>query len=104
VFDPWHPRQYLRGWKKWAMLLYFLVFVATGVVGAAWVAMRGAPFQAKTLYVLLLASYAPLVAAFVSHDHRFAVGIHVLLACFAGAWVAHFASGRGVRPGQAGAR
>jgi len=59
MFDPWHPRQHLRGWEKWAMLLYFLVFIAPGVVGAAWVAMRGAPSQAKALYVLLLASYAP---------------------------------------------
>jgi 4-amino-4-deoxy-L-arabinose transferase-like glycosyltransferase len=96
MFDPWHPRQHLRGWEKWAMLLYFLVFIAPGVVGAAWVAMRGAPSQAKALYVLLLASYAPLVAVFISHDHRFAVGIHLLLGCFAGAWLAHFPFARGV--------
>ena len=96
VFDPWHPRQYLRGWGKWAMLLYFLVFVATGIVGAVWLAMRGAPFQAKTLYALLLASYAPLAAVYVTHDHRYAVGVHLLLGCFAGAWLAHFPVVRGV--------
>jgi 4-amino-4-deoxy-L-arabinose transferase-like glycosyltransferase len=96
AFDPWHPRQHLRGGGKWVMLVYFLVFIATGVVGAAWVSIRGAPFQAKALYVLLLASYAPLVAVFVSHDHRFAVGIHLLLGCFAGAWLAHFPFARGV--------
>jgi 4-amino-4-deoxy-L-arabinose transferase-like glycosyltransferase len=96
VFDPWHPREHLRGWKKWVMLLYFLVFVATGIVGAVWVWTRGASFQAKTLYVLLLASYAPLVVVFVSHDHRFAVGIHLILGCFAGAWLAHFPFARSV--------
>jgi 4-amino-4-deoxy-L-arabinose transferase-like glycosyltransferase len=96
VFDPWHPRQHLAGGKKWAMLLYFLVFVATGIAGAVWVWMHGAPSQAKVLYVLLLASYAPLVLVAVSHDHRFAVGMHLILGCFGGAWLAHFPFARGV--------
>jgi len=95
VFDPWHPRERLRGWKKCVMLLYFVVFLATGVVGAAWVWVRGATFQAKALYVLLLASYAPLVAVYVTQDHRHAIGIHLILCCFAGAWLAHFPFARG---------
>jgi len=96
VFDPWHPRQHLSGGKKWVMLLYFLVFVATGIVGAVWVWMHGAPFQAKALTVLLLASYAAMAAVTVSHDHRYAVGMHLILGCFAGAWLAHFPLARGV--------
>jgi hypothetical protein len=78
------------------MLLYFLVFVATGIVGAVWVWMHGAPFQAKALMVLLLASYAAMAAVTVSHDHRYAVGMHLILGCFAGAWLAHFPLARGV--------
>ena len=91
VFDPWHRWQHVTGFKKLYMLLYFLIFVATGVCGIAWLSIRGLwTFEAVTLAVLLLAMYAPLVLVFVSHDHRFAVGIHVILACFGGAWLAHF--------------
>jgi hypothetical protein len=90
VFDPVHPQQHLTGVNKLVMASYFVVFVYTGVIGAVWVALRARKsFQITTLYVLILAMYAPLVALFVSHDHRFAIGIHLLLACFAGAWLAH---------------
>jgi len=95
AFDPWHPEQHLAGLKKWVMLLYFLVFVVVGVVGVGWFATPDAPFQVKTLLLLLLAMYAPLVFVFVSHDHRFAVGIHLLLGCFGGAWLAHFRFAQG---------
>jgi hypothetical protein len=72
------------------MVSYFVVFVYTGVIGAVWVALRARKtFQIITLYVLILAMYVPMVLLFVSHDHRFAIGIHLLLACFAGAWLAH---------------
>ena len=98
VFDPWHAKQHLAGGKKWVMLLYFLMFVVTGLVGAIWAAGRKVNFQAQALYVLLLVSYAPLVVIFVSHDHRFAVGLHVLLACFAGVWLANFHGARGLFP------
>ena len=91
VFDPLHPRQHLAGAKKYVMLVYFLVFVAGGLAGLVWVAMRRAwNFPATALAVLLVAMYAPLMLVFVSHDHRFAVGIHLILACFSGAWLAHF--------------
>jgi 4-amino-4-deoxy-L-arabinose transferase-like glycosyltransferase len=91
VFDPWHARQKLTGFKKFLMLSYFVIFVFIGVIGAVWVALRGKQsFQVTTLYILTLTMYAPLVALFVSHDHRFAIGIHILLACFGGAWLAHF--------------
>ena len=91
VFDPVHPRQHLTGVKKLVMVSYFVVFVYTGVIGAVWVALRAKKsFQITTLYALILAMYVPMVALFVSHDHRFAIGIHLLLACFAGAWLAHF--------------
>lgn len=91
VFDPLHPQQDLTGVKKLLMTSYFVVFVYAGLIGAVWVALhakKSLPIVA--LYVLILAMYAPLVALFVSHDHRFAIGIHLLLACFAGAWLAHF--------------
>lgn len=71
------------------MLLYFVVFVGIGIVGAVSRQAR-ANAQARVLYILLLISYAPLVAVFVSHDHRFALGIHLILGCFAGAWLARF--------------
>jgi hypothetical protein len=91
VFDPLHPKQHLTSVNKLVMLSYFVVFVYTGVVGAVWVALRARKtFQIITLDVLILAMYAPMVLLFVSHDHRFAIGIHLLLACFAGAWLAHF--------------
>lgn len=91
LFDPWHPQQHLVGVKRMVMLLYFVVFVFAGVVGAIWVAIRRkVSFAVMTLYILILAMYAPLVALFISHDHRFAIGIHLLFACFAGAWLAHF--------------
>jgi hypothetical protein len=90
VFDPVHPQQELSGSKKLLMTAYFLVFVFTGLIGAVWVALNARKsFQIITLYVLIVAMYAPMVALFVSHDHRFAIGIHLLLACFAGAWLAH---------------
>jgi len=94
VFDPWHYRQHLTGVKKWVMFLYFLIFVGTGVIGAVWAAGREVTFPVGTLYVLLLTGYAPLVLVFVSHDHRFAIGIHLLFACFGGAWLAHFRTAR----------
>jgi hypothetical protein len=91
MFDPLHPQQHLAGAKKLMMVSYFVVFVYTGVIGAVWVALHAKKsFQIITLYVLILAMYAPLAALFISHDHRFAIGIHLLLACFAGAWLAHF--------------
>jgi 4-amino-4-deoxy-L-arabinose transferase-like glycosyltransferase len=90
VFDPLHPQQHLTGANKLVMVSYFVVFVYTGVIGAVWVALRARKtFQILTLYVLILAMYVPMVLLFVSHDHRFAIGIHLLLACFAGAWLAH---------------
>lgn len=88
MFDPWHPVQHLDKGRKAIMLAYFLLFVYAGVFCAGWVLLRGAPPLSKPLYVLLLFSYAPMVLAFISHDHRFAIGIHILLACFVGAWVA----------------
>jgi 4-amino-4-deoxy-L-arabinose transferase-like glycosyltransferase len=95
VFDPVHPQQHLRGVTKLVMILYFIVFVFSGLIGAVWVALHAKrSFQLVTLYVLLLAMYAPMVALFVSHDHRFAIGIHLLLACFAGAWLMHFRARR----------
>jgi 4-amino-4-deoxy-L-arabinose transferase-like glycosyltransferase len=91
VFDPLHPKQHLTGANRLILVAYFVVFVYPGVIGAIWVALRfRKTFQIVTLYVVLLAMYAPMVALFVSHDHRFAIGIHLLLACFAGAWLAHF--------------
>lgn len=97
LFDPWHPQQHLMGVKKLVMLLYFVIFVFSGVVGAVWVAMRRAvSFQVMTLYLLILAMYAPLVALFISHDHRFGIGIHLLLACFGGAWLAHFSFAKAI--------
>jgi len=99
TFDPWHEKQHLVGAKKLIMLVYFLLFVYTGLFGAVWAARSGhLSFGALTLYILLLISYAPLVAIFVSHDHRFAIGIHLMLACFAGVWMAHFQGIRGLFP------
>jgi 4-amino-4-deoxy-L-arabinose transferase-like glycosyltransferase len=93
VFDPLHPQQHLTGVKKLVMVSYFVVFVFTGVIGVVWMAPHAKnSFQITTLYVLILAMYVSMVALFVSHDHRFAIGIHLLLACFAGAWLAHFRS------------
>jgi 4-amino-4-deoxy-L-arabinose transferase-like glycosyltransferase len=93
VFDPLHPQQHLTGVKRLLMVSYFAVFVFTGAIGAVWMAPHAKnSFQITTLYVLILAMYAPMVALFVSHDHRFAIGIHLLLACFAGTWLAHFRS------------
>ena len=97
LFDPWHPRQHLNSGKKLVMLLYFAIFVFPGVVGAVWVAMRRpVSFQVMTLYWLILAMYVPLIALFISHDHRFGIGIHLLLACFGGAWLAHFSFAKAI--------
>lgn len=102
VFDPLHPQQNLSGFKKLAMVAYFMIFVATGVIGAVWMAPHAKKsFPMIALYVLMLAMYAPLVALFVSHDQRFAIGIHILLACFGGAWLAHFRSAKGSRSSPA---
>jgi 4-amino-4-deoxy-L-arabinose transferase-like glycosyltransferase len=91
VFDPLHPEQHLAGANRLIMVGYFIAFVYTGLIGLVWVALRRRmTFQIVSLYVLLFAMYAPMVALFVSHDHRFAIGIHLLLACFAGAWLSHF--------------
>jgi hypothetical protein len=89
VFDPLHPQQHLAGVKKLVILSYFMIFVFTGLIGAAWMALHARKsFPMIALYVLILAMYAPLVTLFVSHDHRFAIGIHLLLACFGGVWLA----------------
>jgi hypothetical protein len=91
VFDPLHPKQHLTGVNRLILVAYFIVFVYTGLIGTVWVALRlRKTFEIVTLYVVLLAMYVPMVALFVSHDHRFAIGIHLVLACFAGAWLAHF--------------
>ncbi len=98
VVDPWHRQQHLAGFKKLIMLVYFLLFVFTGIAGLAWTAItRRWTFQSLTLALLALAMYAPLVLLFVSHDHRFALGIHLVLACFAGAWLAHFSFAKPIR-------
>jgi len=93
IFDPWHPAQGLDHRKKTVMLLYFLAFVAPGLIGAAWLPSRGVPSKAWPLYVALIASYAPLAVIFVSHDHRYAIGIHLILAMFAGVWMAYLFRG-----------
>ncbi|HEY8053043.1 MAG TPA: glycosyltransferase family 39 protein, partial [Steroidobacteraceae bacterium] len=69
VFDPLHPQQHLAGVKKLVILSYFMIFVFTGLIGAAWMALHARKsFPMIALYVLILAMYAPLVTLFVSHD------------------------------------
>ncbi|HEV2200134.1 MAG TPA: glycosyltransferase family 39 protein [Bryobacteraceae bacterium] len=94
VFDPWHPAQHLQGAKKLVMLLYFLFFIAVGVAGAAWFAIEGPPAASVVLYAVAVATYVPLVAIFVSHDHRYTVGMDLPLCSFAGGLVARLAYGR----------
>jgi len=94
VFDPWHPRQHLQGAKELVMLLYFLFFIAPGVAGAVWLATEGPPAGSIVLYTVAVASYLPLVAVFVVHDHRYAIGLHLALCSFAGGLVARLAQGR----------
>lgn len=98
VFDPWHKRQHLAAFKKLVFLVYFVLFVFTGITGLAWIAVTHRwTFPSITLALLLLTMYAPLVLIFVSHDHRFAIGIHLVLACFGGAWLAHFSFAKPIR-------
>ncbi len=70
------------------MLVYFLVFIGAGMIGAVRLAKRKPSFEATTLYIFVVATYVPLVAVYVSTDHRHAVGMHLILGCFAGAWLA----------------
>ncbi|HYL78116.1 MAG TPA: glycosyltransferase family 39 protein [Bryobacteraceae bacterium] len=95
-FDPWHPRQDLHGRKKLAMALYFLIFLAPGVIGAVWFFLHGARDMASPLYVLILAGYLPLALIFIPHDHRFSIGVHLILGMFAGVWMAHIFGRRAV--------
>lgn len=94
VFDPWHPAQHLQGAKKLGMLLYFLFFIVAGVAGAAWFAAEGPPAGSAVLYTVALASYLSLVAVYVSHDHRYTVGMDLPLCGFAGGLAARLTHGR----------
>ena len=98
VFDPWHPQQRLQGAKRLAMFLFFALFIVPGVAGAVWLAAQKPPAASVVLYTVAVASYLPLIAVSVSHDHRFALGLHLTLVSFAGALVARLVRGRAQPP------
>ncbi|MCU0626361.1 MAG: hypothetical protein MUF21_07750, partial [Gemmatimonadaceae bacterium] len=98
TFLPKHPRQPLGVAQTAILAAYIAVTVIPGVVALALLARRGVR-EAWMLGLTFLAMYAPLVLIFVSHDHRFRVGMDVVAACGAGAawaWVARRMLGRPV--------
>ena len=87
---PYHPRQELGLFKKTIPAGYLLLVVVPGLVGAIACAVSRPSREVQLLLLLIVVSYAPLVAIFVSHDLRFRIGFDLLLACFAGWAVAHW--------------
>lgn len=84
---PYHPRQPLGTGQKLLLTVFYVGVVVVGALGAAAALVRRPSRGEALLIVIALATYAPLVLIFVSHDLRFRVGLDLILACFAGrAW------------------
>jgi dolichyl-phosphate-mannose-protein mannosyltransferase len=84
TFLPYHPRQNVGAGKKLVLVGYFVLVIAMGLVSIFVGTPKGLSPYAKVLLWVAVASYAPLVAVYVSADLRYRVGIDLILGCFAG--------------------
>jgi hypothetical protein len=83
VLLPFNPRAGQRLVQRGAFLVYWLLVVPAGVIGAIR-HLRPLKTRPALLLVLLLINLATLAAVLVHQDLRYRVGVDLLLGCFAG--------------------